>query len=75
MDRHAAQMAADPDDQDAAARYAQTLDDAERLEAWDVDARIAAMLAGLGLDDLPTDRLTSGSPAASAPGCRWPGCC
>ncbi|MEA5121058.1 MAG: ABC-F family ATP-binding cassette domain-containing protein [Propionibacterium sp.] len=59
MDRHAAQMAADPDDQDAAARYAQTLDDAERLEAWDVDARIAAMLAGLGLDDLPTDRLTS----------------
>lgn len=58
LDRFAALMAEDPDDESAASGYAQALDDAERLSAWETDARIASMLAGLGLDDLSTDRPT-----------------
>lgn len=38
-----------PGDDDVAGRYASALEDADRLGAWEVDARIEATLAGLGL--------------------------
>ena len=40
----------------AADRYAAALDNAERLDAWTIDARIASMLAGLGLAGIDVDR-------------------
>lgn len=52
----AARLAAVPDSPDAAAAYACALDSAERLGAWDVDARVEAMLGGFGLAGLPRDR-------------------
>ncbi len=59
IDSSAAQLGESPGDADAADRYTQALDDAERLDAWNTDARIAAMLAGLGLDHLPGDSPTA----------------
>lgn len=47
-----------PDDPAATDAYAHALDTAERLGAWDVDARISAMLTGLGLDGIDRNRLT-----------------
>lgn len=49
-------LAAAPDDQSAARSYADALETAERLGVWEVDARIDAMVMGLGLGDLPRDR-------------------
>ncbi|WP_297004355.1 ATP-binding cassette domain-containing protein, partial [uncultured Corynebacterium sp.] len=49
------EAAADPYDADA---YAKAIDLAERLDIWETDARISAMLAGLGLSHIPTDRTT-----------------
>lgn len=49
-------LAAAPDDQNAARSYADALETAERLGVWEVDARIDAMVMGLGLGDLPRDR-------------------
>jgi ATP-binding cassette subfamily F protein 3 len=45
-----------PDDADAVmARYAAALDEAERLDAYSAPARLAAVLAGLGLAHLDTE--------------------
>jgi macrolide transport system ATP-binding/permease protein len=44
------------DDLDAAAAYDEALTAAERADAWAIDARIAAVLAGLGLDDVAPAR-------------------
>ncbi|WP_159616639.1 ABC-F family ATP-binding cassette domain-containing protein [Arthrobacter zhaoguopingii] len=51
-------LARRPDDEAAASDYAAALEAAERIGAWDLDARIAAMVAGLGLAGLPPDRDT-----------------
>lgn len=51
-------LAEAPEDPAVLAAYAGALEAAERLGAWDVDARIAAMLAGLGLAELPPGRAT-----------------
>lgn len=56
VDNSAMKLAATPEDRKAADAYAEALDLAERLRAWDLDARMSAMLAGLGLGDLPLDR-------------------
>ncbi|MHA7238913.1 ABC-F family ATP-binding cassette domain-containing protein [Arthrobacter sp. TMS1-12-1] len=45
-----------PEDAAAGAAYAAALDTAERVGAWDVDARIAAVVAGLGLAELAGNR-------------------
>ncbi|UNX53606.1 ATP-binding cassette domain-containing protein [Georgenia sp. TF02-10] len=58
VDRCAQALAGAPDDPAAADAYARALAEAERLGAWDVDTRIATMLAGLGLPDLPRARRT-----------------
>ena len=42
-------MAEHPDDPEIEHAFARALDDAERLGAWEVDARIAATVNGLGL--------------------------
>lgn len=44
--------------EEASADYQRALERAERLGAWDVDARVERTLFGLGLDDLPRDRPT-----------------
>ncbi|TQO21844.1 ABC-F family ATP-binding cassette domain-containing protein [Paramicrobacterium agarici] len=41
---------------DAAERYADALENAERLDVWGVDARRDRVLAGLGLDSIRLDR-------------------
>lgn len=60
-------LAREPENPDTAARFSRALDDAERLEAWDVDARIAVTLTGLGLGALdrvrPTGTLSGGQRA------------
>ena len=43
----------------AADRYARALDRADRLDVWNIDARIASMLAGLGLGHIDLDKRTS----------------
>lgn len=58
VDAAASALAAEPDDQSLARRYAEALETAERLGVWEVDARIDAMVTGLGLGDLPRDRQT-----------------
>lgn len=52
----ALRLADSPDDQAVAGAFAEALDHAERLSAWDVDARVSAMLSGLGLGGLPRER-------------------
>lgn len=51
-------IATNPDDPSAADAYAQALDTAERLGAWEVDARISKTLTGLGLGAIDRDRPT-----------------
>ncbi|WP_294564932.1 ABC-F family ATP-binding cassette domain-containing protein [uncultured Arthrobacter sp.] len=51
-------LARRPDDAATATGYAEALAAAERIGAWDVDARIAATVAGLGLAGLPSHRKT-----------------
>ncbi|MDY6054977.1 ABC-F family ATP-binding cassette domain-containing protein [Micrococcus sp.] len=59
VDHAAAALADAPEDAAALAdAYARALDIAERLRVWDVDARVDAMLHGLGLATLPRDRPT-----------------
>lgn len=58
VDRRARSLADHPEDSAAADAYALALDAAERADAWDVDARVDAMLAGMGLAEIPRDRLS-----------------
>lgn len=44
---------------EAAEAYAAALEQAERLDVWDIDARVNATLDGLGLSHLPRHRPTS----------------
>ncbi|MGP5054677.1 ABC-F family ATP-binding cassette domain-containing protein [Brachybacterium paraconglomeratum] len=53
-----AALADSPDDPATADAYARALETAERLGAWEVDARISAMLTGLGLGGIDRDRPT-----------------
>ncbi|MBQ0826506.1 ABC-F family ATP-binding cassette domain-containing protein [Streptomyces tagetis] len=58
IDRQARALAKAPDDAEAADAYARALDTAERLGAWEIDARVDAMLSGLGLDGVSRERAT-----------------
>ncbi|WRS30721.1 ABC-F family ATP-binding cassette domain-containing protein [Actinomycetaceae bacterium MB13-C1-2] len=51
-------LAENPNDQRIAELYARVLEEAERLDAWEIDTRIATMLSGLGLSDIESGRLT-----------------
>lgn len=53
-----AALANSADDPATADAYARALETAERLGAWEVDARISAMLTGLGLGGIERDRPT-----------------
>ncbi|CAM3676659.1 ABC-F family ATP-binding cassette domain-containing protein [Micrococcus flavus] len=58
VDRAAAALADTPDEAFLADAYVHTLETAERLQAWEVDSRVEAMLHGLGLAAIPRDRPT-----------------
>lgn len=66
----AVDVADSPDDPATADAYANALETAERLSAWEVDARISAMLTGLGLGGIdrarPTGVLSGGQRARLA---------
>ena len=67
----AAQALADRPHQEAAmVRYTEALDRAERFAAWDVDAHVNRMVAGLGLADIellaPVGQLSGGQTARLA---------
>lgn len=47
-----------PDDTALATAYAEALEAADRLDAWQIDAKIEAMLAGVNIADLPRTRPT-----------------
>lgn len=51
-------LSTSPDDQATSDAYACALETAEHLGAWDVDARVSAMLTGLGLRGIDRDRQT-----------------
>jgi len=51
-------IATQADDQKIAEAFARALDTAERLGAWDVDARIGQILSGLGLGNITLERQT-----------------
>lgn len=53
VDWMAAALAEQPGDDAVAGEYADALAEAERVGAWDIDARIDTVLAGLGLGALP----------------------
>lgn len=63
LDRLAAALAGTPQDAPAQAglldAYAGALDAAQAQEAWDADRRADIVLAGLGLGDVPRDRVLS----------------
>lgn len=59
MSALAQEVASNPRDEGVAAQYAASLERVEQLDAWTVDSRIGAMLAGLSLGDLPRDRPTA----------------
>lgn len=58
VEEAAVTLAGKPGCSPAERAYVEALDTAERLQAWQIDARIAEMLAGLGLSAVPTDRET-----------------
>ena len=58
VDRCAELLAQRPDDPASADAYTAALDTAEQLSVWDVDARVEAMLAGMGLASIARDRAT-----------------
>lgn len=58
IDRAALALSEAPEDANAAEVYASALDEAERLGAWELESRVASVLAGLGLAGLPHDRPT-----------------
>ncbi|MFI9627337.1 ABC-F family ATP-binding cassette domain-containing protein [Streptomyces sp. NPDC052042] len=60
VDRQARALAEVPEDPAVADAYARALDAAERLGAWEIDARVDAMLSGLGLGGVSRDRATGG---------------
>jgi len=68
--RLAAAIEEDPGSTRVAAAYSGALDAADRLGAWELDAKISAMLAGLGLagvaHDRPTRTLSGGQRARLA---------
>lgn len=49
-------MNTDPGDEQVMSEYAEVLAEAENLEVWDADRRADLVVAGLGLEDLATDR-------------------
>ncbi|MDN4471572.1 ABC-F family ATP-binding cassette domain-containing protein [Demequina zhanjiangensis] len=51
-------IAQQPEDAKAAESFAAALEEAERLDAWTIEARIGTMLDGLGLIDIPGERPT-----------------
>lgn len=51
-------FAAQPEDSEAGDAYAEALETVERLSAWELDARVERMLAGLGIGHIPRDRKT-----------------
>ncbi len=52
-------LAENPEDSVLSSQFAQALEDTERLSSWDTDARISAMLSGLGLSSIEPDRTTN----------------
>ncbi|RGE18807.1 ABC transporter ATP-binding protein [Leucobacter sp. wl10] len=56
VDRRARALADASDDPAVADAYARALDTAERLGAWEIDSRVDAMLAGVGLAGIARDR-------------------
>ncbi len=60
-------LAESPEDQRIAKLYSRVLEEAERLDAWEIDTRIATMLSGLGLSNIeperPTGQLSGGQRA------------
>ncbi|MFF8817679.1 ABC-F family ATP-binding cassette domain-containing protein [Leucobacter sp. NPDC015123] len=62
LDAAGAALAAPGDTAELRARetaYAEALDDAERLGAWELETRVERTLAGLGIESIPRDRRTS----------------
>lgn len=70
VNERAVALATCPGDRAASDAYASALETAEHLGAWDVDARISVMLAGLGLSEIdrsrPTGSLSGGQRARLA---------
>ncbi|MDO5672488.1 MAG: ABC-F family ATP-binding cassette domain-containing protein [Actinomycetaceae bacterium] len=70
LDETAQGIARNPDDPQALQAYANALEQAERLDVWGIDARVSAMLDGLGLDVFdrarPTGTLSGGQRARLA---------
>ena len=58
LDRAASALADSPEDDSTLHAYTRALETAEDLRVWEIDSRIESLLAGLGLADLPRDRLT-----------------
>lgn len=58
VDALAVALANNPNDPAIADAYAGALEKAERLGAWEIDARISAVLTGLGLGYIDRERLT-----------------
>ena len=58
LDRAASALADSPEDDSTLHAYTRALESAEDLRVWEIDSRIESLLAGLGLADLPRDRLT-----------------
>jgi macrolide transport system ATP-binding/permease protein len=58
LDRLAARMSLTPDDAAVRTAYAESLELAERLEAWDAERRAELVRQGLGLGGIPDDRRT-----------------
>src|SRR5699024_913442 len=56
IDSRAEALAARPDDHMASTAYATALERADRLDAWNVEARTARTLAGLGLGKIARSR-------------------
>ena len=58
LSKAATDLANHPASSQAENRYADALHEAERLDIWTLDSRIAATLSALGLDSVPTSRPT-----------------
>ena len=57
VDACALDLAVSPDDPAVVDAYADALEYAERISAWDIDAHVSTMLSAFGLADLPPERL------------------
>lgn len=58
LNRAASALADSPQDDSTLHAYTRALETAQDLRVWEIDSRIESLLAGLGLADLPRDRLT-----------------